>query len=119
MNRKNQNPLVDRVAKAAEATLAAQGYVSPTDALAGIGWLDSGAVERWRRGQIDCLERVVQTQPAAHIGSHGAVSILGDRKRIVGKPDAVCRARAATPDAALRTKRRPYDRGAVPDPLGF
>jgi hypothetical protein len=64
MNRKNQNPLVDRVAKAAEATLAAQGYVSPTDALVGIGWLDVGAVERWRRGQIDCLERAMQTNPS-------------------------------------------------------
>jgi hypothetical protein len=61
MNRKSQNPLVDRVAKAAEAALAAQGYVSPTDALVGIGWLDVGAVERWRRGQIDCLERAMQT----------------------------------------------------------
>jgi hypothetical protein len=29
--------------------------------LVGIGWLDPGAVERWRRGQIDYLERVVQT----------------------------------------------------------
>jgi hypothetical protein len=26
----------------------------------GIGWLDAGAVERWRRGQIVYLERVVQ-----------------------------------------------------------
>ena len=44
-----------------EAALATQDYVSPIDVLVGIGWLDPGSVERWRRGQIDCLERVVQT----------------------------------------------------------
>lgn len=61
MGRKSRTPLVDRVAKAAEAALAAQGYVSAIDVLIGIGWLDAGALERWRRGQVDCLERVVQT----------------------------------------------------------
>ena len=43
------------------AAPAAQDYVSPIDVLVRIGWLDAGSVERWRRGQIDCLERVVQT----------------------------------------------------------
>jgi hypothetical protein len=61
MNRKNGTALADRVVKAAEAALAAQGYVSPVDALVGIGWLDVGAVERWQRGQIDCLEGAMQT----------------------------------------------------------
>ena len=59
--RNNRNTLADRVIKAAEAALATQDYVSPIDVLVGIGWLDPGSVERWRRGQIDCLERVVQT----------------------------------------------------------
>ena len=35
--------------------------LSAVDILVGIGWLDPGAVERWRRGQIDCLEGAVQT----------------------------------------------------------
>src|SRR5260370_35343374 len=61
MSRKNRNVLADRVVKAAEAALAAQDYVSPIDVLVGIGWLDAGTVEHWRRGQIDCLERAVQT----------------------------------------------------------
>ncbi len=61
MNPKNRSKLVSRVSKAAEASLAAQDYVSPIDVLIGIGWLDPGAVERWRRGQIEHLERVVQT----------------------------------------------------------
>jgi hypothetical protein len=63
MKRKNPTALADRVARAAEAALAAQGYVSPVDALVGIGWLDAGTVERWRRGQIDCLEGAMQTSP--------------------------------------------------------
>ena len=58
---KNRAKLADRVSKAAETTLAAQHYVSPVDVLVGIGWLDPGTVKRWRQGQIDCLERVVQT----------------------------------------------------------
>ncbi|WOH51828.1 hypothetical protein [Bradyrhizobium sp. sBnM-33] len=34
--------------------------MSAIDILVRIGWLDSGAVERWRRGQIDCLEEALQ-----------------------------------------------------------
>jgi hypothetical protein len=61
MSRKNRRTLADRVTEAAEASLAAQHYVSAIDVLVGIGWLDSGAVKRWRQGQIDCLEGAVQT----------------------------------------------------------
>ena len=60
MNRKNRTALVDRVTTAAEASLAAQAYVSPIDVLLGIRWLDPGAVPRWQQGQIDCLERSIQ-----------------------------------------------------------
>jgi hypothetical protein len=61
MNPKNKAQLADRVARAAEAALAAKRFVSAIDVLVGIRWLDPGAVERWRRGQIDYLERAVQT----------------------------------------------------------
>lgn len=61
MSRKNRVPLDDRVVKAAEAALAARHVVSAIDILVGIGWLDPEAVERWRRGQVDCLEAVVRT----------------------------------------------------------
>jgi len=57
---RNRRPLADRVVEAAEASLAGQGYVAPIDVLMGIRWLDPGAVQSWRRGQIDCLERAVQ-----------------------------------------------------------
>jgi len=64
MNRKNREKLADRIARAAETALAAQYYVSPVDVLVGIGWLDPGAVNRWRRGQIECLEAAIQTNLA-------------------------------------------------------
>ena len=60
MSRRNKVPLADRVARAAEASFAAKRFVSAIDIFVGIGWLDPGALERWRRGQIDCLERAVQ-----------------------------------------------------------
>ncbi len=60
MRPKHEVQLADRVARAAEAALAAKSFVSATDILVGVGWLDAGALERWRRGQIDFLERAVQ-----------------------------------------------------------
>jgi len=64
MNPKNRKKLADRIVRAAETALAAQHYVSPVDMLVGIGWLDPGTVNRWRRGQIECLEAAIQTNLA-------------------------------------------------------
>ena len=61
MNPKNRQKLADRVSRAAEASLAAQGYVAPLDVLRGIGWLDPDSEKRWRLGQIGFLERAVQS----------------------------------------------------------
>ena len=61
MNPENRKKLADRVIKAADTALAAKNYVSPVDVLVGIGWLDPAALKRWQQGQIDYLERVVQT----------------------------------------------------------
>jgi hypothetical protein len=61
MDPRNRKKLDDRVIRAAEAALAAQKYVSPVDVLVGIGWLDPGALARWQRGQVACLEAVVQS----------------------------------------------------------
>ena len=63
MSRKKRVPLANRVTQAAEAALVDRNFASAIDVLVGIGWLDPGAVERWRRGQIDCLEEVVQVDP--------------------------------------------------------
>jgi hypothetical protein len=60
MTPKNRALLAARVARAAWPALVVQGYVSPVDVLIGLGWLDMGRVERWRRGQIPYLERVVE-----------------------------------------------------------
>lgn len=64
MNQKNREKLADRIVRAAEAALEAQHYVSPIDVLVGIGWVDRGTVDRWRRGQIECLEAAIQTNLA-------------------------------------------------------
>lgn len=64
MSRKNRVPLSDRVATAAQAALAAGDSVSAIDVIGGIGWVDGGTVERWRRGQIACLEQALQVDPA-------------------------------------------------------
>lgn len=49
-----------RVVRAAEAALAEKHYVSPIDVLVGVGWLTPPAVERWRQGRVEDLERVAQ-----------------------------------------------------------
>ncbi len=61
MHPKNRDALRSRVVKAAEEALSARGYATPIDVLLGIGWLDPGGLERWRRGQVDYLESLVQT----------------------------------------------------------
>jgi hypothetical protein len=63
MSRKNRSPLADRVAKAAEASLAAHDYVSPIGVFLGIGWLDPNTARRWRQRQLDCVEEAMQTNP--------------------------------------------------------
>jgi hypothetical protein len=63
MNQKNRQHLADRVTRAAEASLAAQGYVAPLDVLLGIRWLDPNSEKRWRLGQVDFLEHALQTNP--------------------------------------------------------
>jgi hypothetical protein len=60
MSRKNRIPLGDRVDKAARTALASGHFVSAIDVFVRIGWLDPGAVKRWQRRQVDCLEEVVQ-----------------------------------------------------------
>jgi hypothetical protein len=64
MSRKNRATVAERVAKAAEASLAAQDYVSVVDVLVGIGWIDPGTVKCWQQGRIDCLEDAIQTSPS-------------------------------------------------------
>ena len=49
-----------RVVRAAEAALTEQSYVSPIEVLVGIGWLTPQAVELWRRGRAEDLERLTQ-----------------------------------------------------------
>jgi hypothetical protein len=64
MSPKNRQSLSDRVARAAETSLAIQQYVAPLDVLMGIGWLDASTEKRWRLGQIESLEQALQVNPA-------------------------------------------------------
>jgi hypothetical protein len=60
MSRKDRGTLAERIHRAAEAALAAQGQVSVVDVFVGIRWLDPRARRRWQQGQIDCLEEAMQ-----------------------------------------------------------
>jgi hypothetical protein len=64
MSTKNRQSLADRVARAAETSLATEEYVAPLDVLMGIGWLDASTEKRWRLGQIESLEAALQINPA-------------------------------------------------------
>lgn len=46
-----------RVARAAEEALAEHGIVTTIDVLLGVGWLSARAVDRWRQGRVEYLER--------------------------------------------------------------
>jgi hypothetical protein len=54
--------LADRVRRAAEAALAAQGFVCPLDVLLGIGWLSHGPMRHWQRGGFGHLEDAAQIE---------------------------------------------------------
>jgi len=95
MTRKDRPSLTERVSRAAEAALAAQDFVSPIDVLIGIGWLDPGAVERWRRGQTDCLEHDVQSPRVAE-----ALALLGSWATVRGLSPSLT-------DYIARTPQRP------------
>jgi hypothetical protein len=106
-------------AKAAEASLAAQNYVSPVDVLVGIGWLDPGAVKRWRQGQVDYLERVVRTNLSRISEAMKLFRSWATAKGLIPSEtsDVLCRADAVAADTALRAEpRRSNDCTA---PIGF
>jgi hypothetical protein len=48
-----------RVIEAAEAALAARGFATAIDVLAGLGWLPPSSERAWRQGRIPYLERAV------------------------------------------------------------
>lgn len=52
----------ERVERAAEAALQAQGYVSLIEVLMRLQWLPYPHVERWRQGRIECLETMIQAK---------------------------------------------------------
>jgi hypothetical protein len=59
-NSDHQAKLEERVIRAAEAALSRQQYVCAIDVLCGMGLLLPMHVDSWRKGRMDCLERVIQ-----------------------------------------------------------
>lgn len=57
MSTESTRRLDRRVARAGEAALAEHRVVTAVDVLVGIGWLPARAVDRWRQGRIEDLER--------------------------------------------------------------
>ncbi len=53
------DPLFPRVECAVAAILAKDKVVTPIDVLVGIGILESANLDKWRRGQVPYLERVI------------------------------------------------------------
>jgi hypothetical protein len=53
-----------RVAIVAEAALADQRFVTPTDVLVGLGWLTPAGVSSWMKGDVSSLERCLEVSPS-------------------------------------------------------
>ncbi len=77
--------------------------MSIIDVLVGIGWLDPGAVERWQRGQVDCLEEVIQVNPPRISEAMQLFQSWATAKGLIASPTAYV---ARTPQRqALRFSR--------------
>lgn len=59
MTTDNDNRLEQRVIAAAQATLAAQQFVTAIDVFVGLGWLPASSEQAWRNGRIPYLEAAV------------------------------------------------------------
>jgi hypothetical protein len=111
MKRPNRQTLGERVAKAAEAGLAAEGSVSPIDVLVGIGWIDRGTVARWQRGQLACLEEAISTNPDRIAEALKLLQAWAAKKRLLASPATYL---ARTPERhALRFSRSGEAREAL------
>ncbi|RBP00861.1 hypothetical protein DFR50_1663 [Roseiarcus fermentans] len=86
MGRKNKVPLADRVARAAEQVLAADHVVTAVDILMGIGWLDFTTMERWRRGQVACLEEALHVDPMRGAEALAALRVWAAAKGLIASP---------------------------------
>jgi len=62
--RRKKRPLSKRVTTAAEAALAAHGFVSPVEVFLRIGWLNPNTFRYWQQGRIESLEEVMLSNPS-------------------------------------------------------
>ena len=117
MQRKNPRTLADRVVEAAEAALARQDFVSAVDVLVGVGWLDGGAVKRWRLGQIEFLKEAIQAN-LSRVSEAMKLFRSWARAKDLSASERSTSARAAPPDATLQPQRRSRDRTGLPHHWG-
>jgi hypothetical protein len=117
MNRKNRAALA--VARAAGAVLVAKSYASKIDVLVEIGRLDAGTVERWRRGQIDYLERVVQSNLKRISGAMKLFRAWVAEKGLYASTTAYVARTPRRQTLRFSQSGKPGDRSTVPDPLGL
>ena len=65
--------------RVADAALAERSVVSPIDVLIGIGWMTPQAVDAWRQGRSDDLERLAQANLHKLTAAMAVLGALGDR----------------------------------------
>jgi hypothetical protein len=95
MSARNRRPLDERVANAVRALITDQRSVCPIDILMAIGWLDPGAVKRWRTCQIEFVEDALQVSPAR---LRQALELIRDQAAAAGLHGSETDHVSATPD---------------------
>lgn len=106
------------MARAAQAALARQRFVSAIDVLLGLGWLAPSHVDQWRQGRVDSLEQVVQANLSKITAVMAALRRWGPRPGAQPVGDRLRRSHSGPPSAAVQRHRRGRHRARVSHALG-
>lgn len=91
-----------RVARAADAALGEQQFVTLVDVLIGLGWLTPAHVERWQRGRVRLLEPIIPVDPAKVAEAADALQHWAKEHRLTPTTAAVDGRRFSADDALDR-----------------
>ncbi len=105
------------MARAAQAALARQRFVSAIDVLLGLGWLAPSHVDQWRQGRVDSLEQVVQAN-LSKITAVMAALRRWARDRGSTRRRPITSLALGPPSAAVQRHRRGRHRARVSHALG-
>ncbi|MFW5416425.1 DUF2293 domain-containing protein [Nocardiopsis sp. CNT-189] len=75
-----------RVREAAEDAVRRRGAVSALDVLTGLGWVTDKAVQDWRQGRVDALDRLVQAPPEKRAAALEALRAWAERGGLAAEP---------------------------------